>query len=91
MPTYPFPYGYPGRGDLSIDSNPQGSYIYIDGYPLVDENNNPMKTPVIVTGIVEGIHEIQISLDGYYGKKVFRDIIPNQVNEVRVTLRSIYE
>ena len=90
MPTYPYPYGYPGRGDLSIDSSPQGGYVYIDGYAVVDENNMPMKTPVIVTDIMEGIHEIQIALDGYYGKKVFKDVVPNQVNEVHAVLASIY-
>ena len=84
-----WPYTY-GRGDLSINSNPQGAYIYIDGYPLVDESNNPMKTPVKVIEIPEGIHQIQISLDGYYSKKVFKDIIPNQTSDISVTLESIY-
>lgn len=91
LPTYPYPYGYPGRGDLSIDSSPQGAFVYMDGYALTDDSGNAMKTPVKVVGVIEGIHEILISFDGYYSKKVFRDIIPNQVNEVRVTLRSIYE
>lgn len=90
LPTYPYPYGYPGRGDLSIDSSPQGAFVYMDGYALTDDSGNAMKTPVIVTGVLEGIHEIQISLDGYYSKKVFRDVMPNQMNEVRVTLASIY-
>lgn len=90
LPTYPYPYGYPGRGDLSIDSTPQGAFVYIDGYALTDESGNAMKTPVNVVGVLEGIHEIQISLDTYYNKKVFRDVIPNQVNEVRVILTSIY-
>lgn len=77
-------------GDLFIDSNPQGAYIYIDGNVLIDINGHAILTPVRVTGIREGLHEVQISMDGYYSKKVFINIIPDKVNEISVTLQSIY-
>lgn len=78
MYQYPF---YPGRGDVSIDSDPQGATVYIDGYTLQDDNNNILTTPATVVGVMDGIHEIQISLDRYYSKKVFIDVIPGKVNK----------
>lgn len=73
---------YPGIGNLSIDSDPQGATAYIDGYALQDNVGNVLTTPVTVVGIMSSIHEIQISLDRYYDKKIFPDIIPGTVNKV---------
>lgn len=78
-------------GDLFIDSNPQGGYIYIDGNALTDINGRAILTPVRVTGVREGLHEVQISMDNYYSKKVFINVIPDKVNEISVMLQSIYE
>lgn len=77
-------------GDLFIDSNPQGAYIYVDGNALIDLNGRAILTPVRITAVREGLHEVQVSLDGYYSKKVFIDIIPDRVNNVSVTLQPIY-
>jgi hypothetical protein len=77
MNQYPF---YPGRGNISIDSNPPGATIYVDGYALQDENGNIITTPAMVIGAMDGIHEIQISLDRYYSKKIFVDVIPGNIN-----------
>jgi len=77
-------------GDLFIDSNPQGGYIYIDGNALIDLNGRALLTPVRITAVREGLHEVQVSLDGYYSKKVFINIIPDQVNNISVTLQPIY-
>ena len=82
---------YPGTGDILINSSPQGGYVYIDGNALIDINGHTVLTPVRVSGVGEGLHEVQISLDQYYSKKVFINIIPNQINNVSVTLQSIYE
>lgn len=73
---------YPGLGNVSIDSDPQGATVYIDGYTLQDNAGNILKTPITVVGVMSGIHEIQISLDRYYDKKIFPDIIPGNVNKV---------
>lgn len=79
MNQYP---SYPGRGDISIDSDPPGATVYVDGYALQDETGSILTTPVMVTGVMDGIHEIQISMDRYYSKKIFPDIIPGVVNKV---------
>jgi len=73
-------YPHPGRGDISIGSDPQGATIYIDGYALIDEKGNVVTTPAMVTGATDGIHEIQISMDRYYSKKIFVDVTPDKVN-----------
>lgn len=78
-------------GDLFIDSNPQGGYIFIDGNVLIDINGHAILTPVRITAVREGLHEVQISLDQYYSKKVFISVIPDQINNISVTLQSIYE
>jgi len=83
-------YPYPGRGDISIDSDPPGATVYIDGYALQDENGKVLTTPAMVVGVMDGIHEIQISLDGYYDKKIFVDVIPGKVNKAVAKLTSIY-
>ena len=71
---------YPGRGDISIDSDPPGATIYVDGYALQDDKGNLLRSPAMVVGAMDGIHEIQISMDRYYSKKVFVDVIPGKVN-----------
>ncbi len=85
----PYPY-YPGYGDLLIDSNPQGGYIYIDGYPLLNESGNAVLTPVKATGIMEGFHEVRIAKDGYYEKQLIVNVISGQDNRAYVNLQSIY-
>jgi hypothetical protein len=77
-------------GSLNITSNPQEAYIYIDRYTLTDSEGNAMKTPVIVSGIPEGIHEIQISLDRYYSEKIFANVIANEISNVHVDLKPIW-
>ena len=74
-------YPHPGRGDISVDSDPQGATIYVDGYALVDEKGNVVTTPAMIIGATDGIHEIQISMDRYYSKKIFVDTIPGKVNK----------
>ena len=80
----------PGRGNISIDSDPPGATIYVDGYALQDENNQVLTTPAMVVDAMDGIHEIQISLDGYYSKKIFLDVVPGKVNKAFAKLIPIY-
>jgi hypothetical protein len=82
-------YPYPNRGDISIDSDPQCATVYIDGYALQDDTGNIITTPVMVTDIMDGIHEIQISMDRYYSKKIFIDVIPGKVNKAFAKLIQI--
>lgn len=79
-------YPYPGRGDISIDSDPPGATVYVDGYALQDEAGRVLTTPAMVIGAMDGIHEIQISLDGYYSKNVFPNIVPGKVNNIVIKL-----
>ena len=96
--AYLLPYPYypdidstiPSYGDLLIDSNPQGGYIYIDGYPLLNEVGNAVLTPVKATGLMEGLHEVRIAKDGYYEKQIIVNIISGQNNKAFANLQSIY-
>lgn len=80
---------YPGTGDILINSSPQGAYIFIDGNVLIDINGHSILTPARITVVKGGLHDVQISLDGYYSKKVFINIVPDQVNNISVTLQPI--
>jgi hypothetical protein len=86
MDKYPF---YPGRGNIEINSDPPGATVYVDGYALQDETDNVLTTPAMVIGAMDGIHEIQISLDRYYSQKIFVDVIPGKVNIAFAKLISI--
>ncbi len=81
---------YPGTGDIEIHSSPQGAFIYIDGNSVIDLQGHAILTPVRVTGVGQGLHEVQVSLDGYYDKKIFINVIPEKVNEISVVLQSIW-
>ena len=81
---------FPGTGDILINSSPQGAYIYIDGNSIIDTQGHAILTPVRVTGVGQGLHEIQISLDRYYDKKIFLNVTAGKVNEISVVLQSIY-
>jgi len=87
--SLPYPY-YPGYGDILIESNPQGGYIYIDGYPLINDVGNAILTPVKVTGIMEGFHEVRIAKDGYYEKQLIVNVISGQDNRAYANLQPIY-
>ncbi len=80
---------YPGTGDIDINSSPQGGYVYIDGNSIIDTQGHAILTPVRVTGVGQGLHEIQISLDRYYSKKVIINVIPDIINRVSVVLQPI--
>lgn len=84
-----YPYYYSGRGDIDIGSDPPGATVYVDGYALVDQAGDPLKTPVTAIGAMNGIREVQVSMDGFYSKKVFVDVLPNIVNKVYVKLLPI--
>jgi hypothetical protein len=62
---------------------------YIDGYVLQDNVSSVLTTPVAAIGLMIGIHEIQISMDIYYSKKIFIDVVPGIVNKVFVKLQPI--
>ena len=82
---------YPGTGDILINSSPQGAYIYIDGNSIIDTQGHAILTPVRVTGVRRGLHEIQISLDRYYSKKIFLNVIAEKINEISVVLQSVLQ
>lgn len=81
---------YPRTGDILINSSPQGASIFIDGNVLIDINGHSILTPVRITAVREGLHEVQISLDGYYSKKIFINVIPARINNVSVILQPIW-
>ncbi len=81
---------HPGTGDILINSSPQGAYVYIDGNSIIDTQGHAILTPVRVTGVGQGLHQVQISLDRYYSKKVFLSIIAGKVNEISIVLQSIW-
>ena len=81
---------HPGTGDILINSSPQGAYVYIDGNSIIDTQGHAILTPVRITGVGQGLHEVQISLDRYYSKKIFINVISDKVNNISVTLQPIY-
>lgn len=83
-------YPYPGRGNIQIDSDPPGATVYIDGYALQDNNGNALTTPIMIVDVMDGIHEVQLSLDLYYSKKIFVDAVPDKIQKVFAKLISIY-
>jgi hypothetical protein len=52
------------KGDITIDTNPSGAYIYIDSVLLVDKLDNPITTPVTLT-LNEGWHDLVIHKEKY--------------------------
>ncbi|MDD3977083.1 MAG: PEGA domain-containing protein [Methanomicrobium sp.] len=50
-------------GKVSVDSNPSGAEIFVDGY------NAKITTPAVLDCLSEGWHVIQVSKDGYYSEK----------------------
>lgn len=87
--SMPYPY-YPGYSEILIDSQPQGAYIYIDGYPMTDSMGNAILTPVRITGVMEGLHEVRIAKDGYYEKQLIINVISGQTSNAYAKLQPIY-
>ncbi len=51
-------------GYLTIQSSPPGADVYIDDIPVLDENGDIVKTPIVLT-ITVGLHNIRLTLSGY--------------------------
>jgi PEGA domain len=73
-------------GDLYITSTPSRSCVYIDDNVILDETGSTVKTPIQIVGILEGMHKIDISLNGYEREDISVDILPNQVNNVNIVM-----
>lgn len=73
-------------GDIYITSTPPDACVYIDNNVVLDNTGNTARTPIQIVGVPEGIHNIEISLDGYECGKVSIDVMPNQVNNVNIVL-----
>lgn len=51
-------------GNITIGTYPYGATIFVDNILILDEQKNPVLTPVVLLANV-GYHDIQLSLDGY--------------------------
>lgn len=87
QPSYQYQDLQYGLGDILVDSDPRGGYIYIDGIPQIDMQGRPALTPTRIAGVFQGLHEVQISLDRFYSKKIIINVIPDQVNNVFAKLQ----
>ncbi len=67
------PYIVTGFGPLDIRSTPPGAKIYIDDVLQLDPYDQPLLTPVMITGISVGSHDIKLTLTGY---KDWIDTVP---------------
>jgi hypothetical protein len=73
-------------GDLYITSTPSGACVNVDRNIAIDSLGNIARTPVQIVGISEGIHNIEVSLDGYEYGNMSIDARSNQVNNVDIVL-----
>jgi PEGA domain len=88
--AYPSYYLEYGSHILKVDSNPRGGDIFIDGVLC------KAKTPLVITNLEPGSHEVEIHLTGYdpYSKmintrmenEIDADLVPI---EKRLTIKSI--
>ena len=73
-------------GNVSFDSNPQGSTVCMDRQPISDPIGRTVRTPVIVTNIHTGIHRFVFHIPGYHREDVIANIIERQTIDIFATL-----
>ena len=72
-------------GNVTIISYPVGATIYIDGSRVTDEMGNPIITPATVS-ILEGYHDIILSLNGYFDGYEYIYVYPGAELDVSINL-----
>lgn len=75
-----------GVGTVNVTSVPLGAQIFIDGEPLMGENGQIRKTPIILTNVPEGYRRFTYLLDGYYKENVIAEVIVGQVTDAGAML-----
>ncbi|HLG24200.1 MAG TPA: PEGA domain-containing protein, partial [Candidatus Nanoarchaeia archaeon] len=72
-------------GNLRVISNPDSARVFVDG-TRYKEPDGAGKTPLTVTGLEEGVHNIVISKDGYSSYASEVTIIAHQTKEMNAEL-----
>ncbi len=74
---------YIPQGSISIDSNPQGADIFMDGEPL------GVQTPFTLSNLLEGNYQLTLTHPGYYDTTFTVQVLKDQNTSVFVELKKI--
>lgn len=69
-------------GKIQVNSTPQGAVVYLDGMPSGN-------TPVLLTDVKPGKHELLLTADGFYNKTKKVTVVSNRTLSVNVHLKRI--
>lgn len=76
----------PVNGNINISSDPEGATIYINNVQQLDINNNPLLTPVIITGLPQADYSITLKLLDYLDYNRTMTIISGQTTYLSASL-----
>lgn len=77
-------------GIIRVYSDPYGAIIYIDGNPVIDQSGNIVKTPVTVTDIPVGAHQVTFIMPGYLEEMQIVHVHHRGWSDVTATMRPDY-
>jgi hypothetical protein len=73
------PYIVTGTGPIDIKSTPPGAKIYIDNVLQHDINDQPLLTPVMITGILVGDRYVELTFAGYQDWTATVPVVENTI------------
>ncbi len=74
---------YVPRGSITIDSNPQGAGIIIDGEPL------GVQTPYTIANLLEGNYNLTLTLTGYYDTTFTVQVLRDRNTDVFIEMTPV--
>ncbi len=77
-------------GILRVFSEPYGAKLCIDGNPVKDPYGNSVTTPVTITDVPEGVHQVTFRMSGHLNEIKTVDITAGAYSDVYVTMRPDY-
>lgn len=77
-------------GTLRVFSEPYGAKLCIDENPVKDAYGNSVTTPVTITDVPEGAHQITFRMSGHLNEIKTVDITTGAYSDVYATMRPDY-
>lgn len=77
-------------GIIRVYSEPFGADIYLDGNPVRDQSGNTVKTPVTITDVPEGAHQVIFRMPGHLEEMKIVDVEEGAWSDVTATMRPDY-
>lgn len=74
-------------GTIRVYSEPYGANIYIDGNSVRDQSGNIVKTPVTITDIPVGDHQITFIIPGYLDEMKIVRIHHGELSDITAIMR----